>query len=139
MIRIGTIVAGSAYPLEGFKLGLRDLGWLEGGNIGLEIRAAEGELRRLPAFANEIVSFGVDAVAVIGAVTVRAVRRVTSSIPIVFAVVVEPISDGLADDLQCPAGNVTGVTTFDPEQAGKQLQLLKKVNPGPGAHRYSKR
>jgi putative tryptophan/tyrosine transport system substrate-binding protein len=83
----------------------------------------------LPEFAKEMVSAGVDAIAVIGAVTVRAVRQVTSSIPIVFAVVVEPIGDGLADDLQRPGGNVTGVTTFDPEQAGKQLQLLKAVSP----------
>jgi putative ABC transport system substrate-binding protein len=61
---------------------------------------------------------------------VRAVRQVTSNIPIVFAVAVEPISDGLADNLQRPGGNVTGVTTFDPEQAARQLQLLKMVNPG---------
>jgi len=81
MIRIGTIVAGSAYPLEGFNLGLRDLGWLDGGNIAFEVRAAEGALRRLPEFANEMVSTGVDAIAVIGAVTVRAVRQATSSIP----------------------------------------------------------
>src|SRR5262245_8904928 len=130
MIRIGTIVAGSAYPLEEFKLGLRDLGWLEGENIGFELRAAEGELRRLPEFANQIVSAGVDAIAVIGAVTLRAVRQATSNIPIVFAVVVEPISDGLANNLQRPGGNVTGVTTFDPEQAGRQLQLLKAVSTG---------
>jgi len=95
-----------------------------------ELRAAEGELRRLPEFANQIVSAGVDAIAVIGAVTVRAVQKVTSSIPIVFAVVVESIGDGLADNLQRPGGNVTGVTTFDPEQAGRQLQLLKTVSPG---------
>ena len=125
MKRIGIIVAGQAYPLEGFRSGLRDLGWLEGENIGFELRAAEGELRRLPEFANEMVSAGVDAIAVIGAVTVRAVRQVTSSIPIVFAVVVEPIGDGLAENLQRP-------TTFDPEQAGRQLQMLKAVGPGPG-------
>jgi putative tryptophan/tyrosine transport system substrate-binding protein len=130
MIRIGTLVAGSAYPLDGFKLGLRDLGWREGENIRFELRAAEGELRQLPEFANQIVSAGVDAIAVIGAVTVRAVRQATSNIPIVFAVVVEPIGDGLADNLQRPGGNVTGVTTFDPEQARRQLQLLKTVSPG---------
>jgi putative ABC transport system substrate-binding protein len=129
MKRIGIIVAGSAYPMDGFKSGLRDLGWQEGERISFELRAAEGELRRLPEFATEIVSAGVDAIAVIGAVTVRAVRKVTSTIPIVFAVVVEPISDGLADNLQRPGGNVTGVTTFDPEQAAKQLQLLRAVNP----------
>jgi len=116
--------------MEGFKLGIRDLGWLEGENISFELRAAEGELRRLPEFAKEMVSAGVDAIAVIGAVTARAVRQATSSISIVFAVVVEPISDGLADNLQRPGGNVTWVTTFDPEQAGRQLKLLKAVSPG---------
>ena len=130
MKRIGIIVAGSAYPMDGFKSALRDLGWEEGERISLELRAAEGELRSLPKFATEIVSAGVDAIAVIGAVTVRAVRQATSTIPIVFAVVVEPIGDGLADNLQRPGGNVTGVTTFDPEQAGKQLRLLKAISPG---------
>jgi putative tryptophan/tyrosine transport system substrate-binding protein len=130
MARIGIIDAGSAYPTEGFKLGLRDLGWLEGENISLELRAAEGELRRLPEFANEMVGAGVDAIAVIGAVTVRAARQVTSNIPIVFGVVVEPIGDGLANNLQRPGGNVTGVTTFDSEQAERQLQMLKAVRPG---------
>jgi putative ABC transport system substrate-binding protein len=66
---------------------------------------------------------------VIGAVTVRAVRQVTSSIRIIFAVVVEPLGDGLADNLERPGANVTGVTTFDAQQAVTQLQLLKVVNP----------
>ena len=129
MKHIGIIVAGSPYPMEGFKLGLRDLGWFEGENISLEVRAAEGELQRLPEFAKEMVALGVDAIAVIGAVTVRAVRQATSNIPIIFAVVVEPLGDGLADNLKRPGGNVTGVTTFDPQQAGTQMQLLKAVNP----------
>src|SRR5262245_17072213 len=116
--------------MEGFKFGLRDLGWLEGENIRFELRAAEGKLHRLPEFAKEIVGAGVDAIAAIGAVTVRAARQATSNIPIVFAVVVEPIADGLAENLQRPGGNVTGVTTFDPEQTGSQLQLLKAVDPG---------
>ena len=129
MTRIGIIVAGSAYPIEGFKMGLQDLGWLEGENIHLELRAAEGELRRLPGFATEMVALGVDAIAVIGAVTVRAVRQATQSIPIVFAVVVEPIGNELATDLRRPGGNVTGVTTFDPQQARTQLQLMQAVRP----------
>ncbi|WP_187436095.1 ABC transporter substrate binding protein [Bradyrhizobium hipponense] len=112
MKRIGIIVAGSAYPMDGFKSGLRDLGWVEGEGVSFEIRAAEGQLQRLPEFASEMVSLGVDLIAVIGAVTVRAVRKATSTIPIVFAVVVEPIGDGLATNLAHPGGNVTGVTTF---------------------------
>ena len=129
MKRIGIIVAGSAYPMEGFKLGLRDLGWHEGKNVSFELRAANGQLQRLPEFAKEMVTLGADTIAVIGAVTVRAVRHVTSSIPIIFAVVVEPLGDGLADNLERPGANVTGVTTFDPQQAVTQFQLLKAVSP----------
>lgn len=130
MKRIGIIVAGSAYPMDGFKLGLRDLGWVEGRDIDFEVRAAEGQLRLLPEFASEMVRFGADLIAVIGAVTVRAVRQATSTIPIVFAVVVEPIGDGLAANQERPGENLTGVTTFDPQQATVQLQFLKAVNPG---------
>jgi putative tryptophan/tyrosine transport system substrate-binding protein len=127
---IGIIVAGSAYPMDGFKSGLRDLGWVEGEGVRFELRAAEGQLRLLPEFASEMVRLGVDLIAVIGAVTVRAFRQATSTIPIVFAVVVEPIGDGLAATLEHPGGNLTGVTTFDPQQATAQLKFLRAVNPG---------
>jgi putative tryptophan/tyrosine transport system substrate-binding protein len=130
MKRVGIVVAGSAYPINGFRAGLADLGWIEGESIRFEIRAAEGQLQRLPEFASEMVSLGVDLIAVIGAVTVRAVRKATSTIPIVFAVVVEPIGDGLATNLEHPGGNVTGVTTFDPQQAATQLRFLSAVIPG---------
>jgi putative ABC transport system substrate-binding protein len=130
MKRIGIIVAGSAYPMDGFKSGLQDLGWIEGECISFELRAAEGQLHRLSHFATEMVNIGVDLIAVIGAVTVRAVRQATSTIPIVFTVVVEPIGDGLATNLERPGENLTGVTTFDPRQATAQLQFLKSVKPG---------
>jgi putative tryptophan/tyrosine transport system substrate-binding protein len=77
-----------------------------------------------------LVSLGVDLIAVIGAVTVRAVRQATTTIPTVFAVVVEPIGDGLAANVEHPGGNFTGVTTFDPHQAIAQLQFLSAVKPG---------
>jgi putative ABC transport system substrate-binding protein len=108
MKRIGIIVAGSAYPMEGFKSGLRDLGWVEGEGICFELLTAEGQLQLLPKFASELVSLGVDLIAVIGAVTVRAVRQATTTIPTVFAVVVEPIGDGLAANVEHPGGNLTG-------------------------------
>lgn len=129
MKQVGIIVAGSAYPMDGFKSGLRDLGWAEGERVGFHVRAAEGQLHRLPEFAAEMISLGVDLIAVIGAVTVRAVRQATSTIAIVFAVVVEPIGDGLATNLERRGGNVTGVTTFDPQQAMAQLEFLRAVNP----------
>jgi putative ABC transport system substrate-binding protein len=128
MTRVGIIVAGSAYPMDGFKSGLRELGWVEGERITFEIRAAEGLLHLLPEFAAEMVGLGVNLIAVIGAVTARVVREATSTIPIVFAVVVEPIGDGLATNLERPGGNVTGLTTFDPLQGKAQLEFLKAVN-----------
>ncbi|OKO79016.1 hypothetical protein AC630_18155 [Bradyrhizobium sp. AS23.2] len=115
--------------MDGFKSGLRDLGWVEGEGVHFELRAAEGQLQLLPQFASELVSLGVDLIAVIGAVTVRAVRQATTTIPIVFAVVVEPIGDGLAASLEHPGGNVTGVTIFDPRQATAQLQFLRVIKP----------
>jgi putative ABC transport system substrate-binding protein len=129
MKRVGIVVAGSAYPADGFKAGLRDLGWVERERVAFELRAANGQLDLLPGFAAEMVSLGVDLIAVIGAVTARAVRQATSIIPIVFAVVVEPIGDGLATNVERPGGNVTGVTTFDPLQAKAQLGFLTAVNP----------
>lgn len=126
---IGIIVAGHAPPIEGFKEGLQELGWVEGKNVHLELRAAQGALERLPELASEIVRLNVDVIAVIGAVTVRAARQATTNIPIVFAIVVEPIGDHMASNLERPGGNVTGVTTFDPGQARTQLQFLKAVKP----------
>ncbi len=115
--------------MEGFKSGLRDLGWVEGESVCFEIRAAEGQLHLLPGFASELVGLGPNLIAVIGAVTVRAVGRITTRIPIVFAVVVEPIGDGLATNLERPGGNITGITTFDPNQAKTQLELLRAMIP----------
>lgn len=129
LAKIGVIVAGSAPPIEGFKEGLTKLGRIEEENVNLVIRVAQGQIDRLPGFTSEIVGLNVDIIAVIGAVTVRAVQKATSSIPIVFSVVVEPVGDKLTTNLQCPDGNATGVTTFDPHQAVKQLEFLKMVRP----------
>src|SRR5215831_2829826 len=87
--KIGVIVAGSVPPIEGFKEGLAELGWIEEKNVNLVIRVAQGQINRLPGFASEIVGLNVDVIAVIGAGTVRAVQKATSTIPIVFSVVVE--------------------------------------------------
>ena len=129
LAKIGVIVAGSAPPIEGFKEGLAELGWIEENNLNLVIRVAQGQIDRLPGFASEIVELNVDLIAVIGAVTVRAVQKATSTIPIVFSVVVEPVGDKLTTNLWCPDCNATGVTTFDPHQAVKQLEFLKMVRP----------
>lgn len=125
--RIGIIVAGSAPPIEGFKEGLAELGWIEDRNVDFAIRVAQGQIDRLPGFVSEIIGLHVDVIAVIGAVTVRAVQKATSNIPIVFSVVVEPVGDKLTTNLQLPDGNATGVTTFDPHQAVTQIEFLKMV------------
>jgi putative tryptophan/tyrosine transport system substrate-binding protein len=124
LARIAVMVAGSAPPIEGFKEGLAELGWIEEQNVNLVIRVAQVQIDRLLAFASEIVGLKVDVIVVIGAVTVRAVQKVTSTIPIVFSVVVEPVGGKLTTNLQRPDANATGVTTFDPHQAVTHLQLL---------------
>ena len=82
-----------------------------------------------PNLHPRLFELNVDVIAVIGAVTVRAAHQATTNIPIVFAIVVEPIGDHMASDLERPGGNVSGVTTFDPGQARMQLQFLKAVKP----------
>jgi putative tryptophan/tyrosine transport system substrate-binding protein len=127
--RIGVIIAGTEPPIEGFKEGLTVFGLIEGRDITFELRVAQGQLDRLPGFAAEMVEMDVDIIAVLGAVTVRAARAATVSIPIVFAVVVEPIGDDLTVDIKHPGGNVTGVTSFDPLQAKTQIEFLLAVKP----------
>jgi putative tryptophan/tyrosine transport system substrate-binding protein len=98
MKRVGIIGTTPANTMDGFKSGLRDRGWVEGERFSFELRAAQGQLHLLPEFAAEMVNLGINLIAVIGAVTVRAVRHATSTIPIVFAVVVESIGDGFGHE-----------------------------------------
>jgi putative ABC transport system substrate-binding protein len=126
---IGIITAGPGRPIEGFKTGLRELGFVEGQNIRFEQRSANGDLGKLSTFATELAQLNVDLIAVIGAVTARAVQKATSTLPIVYSVVVDPVSDGLATSLEKPGGNMTGVTSFDPNQARTHIELLQSVAP----------
>ncbi len=129
MPTVGVMAAGTMGPVESFKAGLSELGLIEGQNIRFKIHAADGDLDMLPAMATELVRSNVDLVAVIGAVTARAAQRATTDIPIVYSVVVDPVSEGLATRLGNPRGNMTGVTTFDPNQARTHVQLLQSVMP----------
>ncbi|MER8504546.1 MULTISPECIES: ABC transporter substrate-binding protein [unclassified Mesorhizobium] len=126
---IGIITAGPGGPIEGFKEGLRELGFAEGRSIRFEQRSANGDLGRLPTLATELVRLNVDLIAVIGAVTARAVQKATTELPVVYSVVVDPVSDGLAASLEKPGGNMTGVTSFDPNQARTHVELLRAVLP----------
>ena len=120
----------SAPHFEAFRQGLADLGYVEGRNIAIEPRFAEGQYERFPDLLAELVRHKVDIIAVTGAVTARAAKKAVTDIPIVFAVVVDPVADNVVSSLERPGGNLTGATSFDPQQAKKQLELLKEVMPG---------
>jgi putative ABC transport system substrate-binding protein len=130
--RIGFLAPqGRSLPLfEAFRRGLAELGYIEGRNVVIESRFAEGQLDRLPELAAELVRLKVGVLAVTGAVTARAAKKTVTDIPIVFAVVVDPVADDVVASLERPGGNLTGVTSFDPQQARRQLELLKETLPG---------
>jgi len=122
--------AAPAPALQALRQGLADLGNVEGRDFIIEARFAEGRVERLPELAAELVRLNVDVIALVGAVTARAARKATANIPIVFVMVVDPVADNVVASLERPGGNVTGITSFDPRQPGKQLELLKEVLPG---------
>ncbi|HEY1269695.1 MAG TPA: ABC transporter substrate-binding protein [Candidatus Binatia bacterium] len=117
-------------PLQSFRQGLDELGYVDGRDVVIETRWAEGRLDRLPALAAEMVGLKVDIIVGIGAVVAWAAKRATATIPIVMAIVIDPVEDGLVANLERPGGNLTGLTTFDPQEARKKLELLKEVVPG---------
>src|SRR5262249_40496654 len=119
---------GRSLPLfDAFKQGLADNGYSEGSNITIEARFAEGQYDRFPAIFEELVRDKVDLLAVTGAVTARGAKKAVTNVPIVFAVVVDPVADKVIASYEHPGGNLTGVTSFDPQQARKQLELLRQV------------
>jgi putative tryptophan/tyrosine transport system substrate-binding protein len=115
---------------EAFRQGLADLGYVEGKNVVIVPRFAKGQYDQFPGLVADLVREKVDVLAVQGAVTVRAARKAAPDIPIVFAVVVDPVKDDLVTNAERPGGNITGITTFDPQQPRKQLELLRQVVPG---------
>jgi putative ABC transport system substrate-binding protein len=128
--RIGVIMNGGPGPnYDGFRQGLGLLGYVEGRNIVFEPRFAQGQLDRIPDFAAELVRLDVDVIVAIGAVAARAAQKATTKIPVVFVAVIDPVPVGFATTLERPGGNVTGITSFDPQQPRKQFELLKRVLP----------
>ena len=91
---------------------------------------AEGQYERFPDLLAELIRLNLDVIAVTGAVTARAAKKAVKDVPIVFAVVVDPVADNVVPNLERPGGNLTGTTSFDPQQAKKQLDLLKEAIPG---------
>jgi putative ABC transport system substrate-binding protein len=108
---------------------LAQLGYAEGRNIAFESRFAHGQLDRTPAFAAELVGLGVDVIVAVGAVGARAAQRATDKIPVLFAIVLDPVAAGFAPSMERPGANVTGVTNYDPVQAIEQLKLIQAVLP----------
>jgi putative ABC transport system substrate-binding protein len=116
-------------PLEAFRRGLHDLGYVEGHNIVLESRFADGRFERLPELAAELVRLKVDVILAVGVPAVRAAQHATGTIPIVFPVATDPVGQGLVASLAQPGGNSTGVSFQDPEFMGKRLELLRQAVP----------
>jgi ABC-type uncharacterized transport system substrate-binding protein len=131
--RIGYL-SGTALTLlssrnEAFRQGLRELGYVEGKNIAIEWRGADGNFDRLPALADELVRLKVDMIVSPGPVVTRVVKEATSTIPIVMAQDTDPVGSGFIASLARPGGNITGLATLAPEMSGKQLDLLKEILP----------
>jgi putative ABC transport system substrate-binding protein len=131
--RIGYQAAASpsvvAARIEAFRQGLRKLGYVEGKNIVIEYRYAEGKLDRLPALAAELVRLNVDVIVTAGPSDTKAAKDATSTIPIVMAFDPDPVRNGFVASLARPGGNITGLSTLAPELSGKQLELLKETVP----------
>jgi putative ABC transport system substrate-binding protein len=134
MPRIGyvslSMASGDPRPRDAFLQGLRDLGYAEGKNVLIEYRDAEGKTERFGALAADLVALKVDVI-VTGGGTLGALaaQQATTTIPIVFGAVGDPVGEGLVASLSRPGGNVTGLSVNSPELASKSLELLKQAVP----------
>ena len=113
----------------GFPQGMRERGYVEGRNLVIEWRFADGDLARLPALAAELVQLKVDAIVAGGPQAIRAVRKATATIPIVMAVPGDPIGEGFIASLARPGGNITGATNVGDDIFSKRLQMLLEISP----------
>src|ERR687896_1045295 len=131
--RIGLLNTNAAAAFtartEGFRQGLRELGYVEGKNIKIEYRYAEGKLDRLASLAAELVRLKVDVIVTAVSSSTRSAKEATSTIPIVMAQDNDPVGNAFVVSLARPGGNITGLSTLSPEIGGKQLELLKGVVP----------
>ena len=128
--RVGVLLLGGPGPrYDGLRQDFAQLGYAEGRNFILEPRFARGQFDRAPALAAELVALNVDVIVAVGAIGVGAAQKATATIPIVFAAVLDPVALGYATTLERPGGNITGIISFDPQQASKQFEILKEVIP----------
>ena len=121
--------SGGAFSRDEFRLALRDAGYIEGKNILIEERFAEGEVNRLPALASELVELKVDVIVTSGGAAAQAAKEATSTVPIILLGAGDPVGAGLVASMARPGGNITGVTEFSTEISGKRLQLLTEAVP----------
>jgi len=115
--------------IEAFRQGLRELGYVEGKNIVIEWRYAEGKFDRLPALAAELVRLKVEVIVTSGPQSTRVSKKATVTIPILMGFDPDPVGGGFVASLARPGGNITGLSTLSPELSGKQLELLKEIVP----------
>ena len=115
--------------VEAFRQGLRELGYVEGKNIVVEWRYAEGKADRLPGLAAELVRLKVDIIVTAGPQATRRAKEATATIPIVMGFDNDPVGSGFVASLARPGGNITGLSSLAPEISGKQLELLKEIVP----------
>ena len=115
--------------LGAFRQGLRELGYVEGQNIAIESRWAEGRYDRLPGFAAELVRLKVDVVVTYAPPAIQAAKQASGTIPIIMAGIIDPVATGFVASLARPGGNITGLTLMAPELVGKQLEILREVVP----------
>jgi putative ABC transport system substrate-binding protein len=132
--QVGALFLGSEHADisqagRAFREGLRELGWIEGQNLALSLKFANGDRERLAVLAGELVREKVDVIVAVGTVATQAARRETARIPIVMAGVGDPVGTGLVKNLGRPEANVTGVSLLNVELSGKRLELLKDVVP----------
>ena len=128
---LSTNLASSPHHHAAFRQGLRDLGYVEGRNVLIEYRDAEGKVERHPALVAELIALKVDVIIVAGStLTARTAKQATSTLPIVFIAVGDPVGSGLVTSLARPGGNVTGLSAVSPELVGKCLELLTQAVPG---------
>ena len=130
--RIGVLLVSwslESKVAQAFREGLRDAGYVEGRDVVIEWRSANGDYARVPELVADLVQRKVELIVANGTVGTRAAKRATSTIPIVMALVADPVGSGLVANLAHPGGNVTGLTIMTTDLSAKQLQLLKETVP----------
>jgi ABC-type uncharacterized transport system substrate-binding protein len=135
--RLGIIAGAAAEESEtkariaAFLQELKHLGWDEGRNVRIELRAIAGNTGAARKYAAELVAFAPDVILAVGGSTIPSLLEATQTVPIVFTITSDPVGNGFVDSLARPGGNVTGFMTFDYGLSGKWLELLKEIAPNP--------